>query len=86
MKINRIVVKNIGPISDMDLILNGKSVIFAGENCSGKTILVSAVVDSIHEHLREIGFDDVMPQNGLKYSYFRMTSEKYKKIGQTKIY
>ena len=84
MKVNRVVVKNIGPISDMDLTLNGKSVVFAGENGSGKTILVSAVVDFIHEHLREIGFDDVMPQNCLKYSYFRMTSEKYKKIGQAK--
>lgn len=84
MKINRIIVKNIGPIDNADLILDGKSVVFAGENGSGKTILISAIVDFIHEHLREIGFDDIMPQKGLGYSYFRMTSEKFRKNGQAK--
>lgn len=84
MKINRLVVKNIGPIDDIDLTLDGKSVVFAGENGSGKTILISAVVDFIHEHLREVGFEDVMPQKGFGYSYFRMTSDRFKKSGQEK--
>lgn len=77
MQIDRIIIKNIGPFTDLDLELNGKSVTFVGENGSGKTLLISSIVDFIYEHLREIGFRDVMKTEGNAYNYFRITSSNF---------
>lgn len=77
MQIDRIIIKNIGPFTDLDLELNGKSVTFVGENGSGKTLLISSIVDFIYEHLREVGFQDVMKTEGNTYNYFRITSSSF---------
>lgn len=77
MQIDRIIIKNIGPFTNLDLELNGKSVTFVGENGSGKTLLISSIVDFIYEHLREVGFRDVMKTEGNVYNYFRITSSNF---------
>lgn len=77
MQIDRIIIKNIGPFTNLDLELNGKSVTFVGENGSGKTLLISSIVDFVYEHLREIGFRDVMKTEGNAYNYFRITSSSF---------
>lgn len=77
MQIDGIIIKNIGPFTDLDLELNGKSVTFVGENGSGKTLLISSIVDFIYEHLREVGFRDVMKTEGNAYNYFRITSSNF---------
>lgn len=81
MKINRIVIKNIGPIGYVDLKLDGKSVVLAGTNGSGKTLALSSVVDHIYETLNYIGFHDILPTNGIGYKYYRIASHKLKKVG-----
>ena len=77
MQIDRIIIKNIGPFTNLNLELNGKSVTFVGENGSGKTLLISSIVDFVYEHLREIGFRDVMKTEGNAYNYFRITSSSF---------
>lgn len=79
MKINRIFIKNIGPFDELDLRLDEQSIALVGANASGKTFLLSSIVDFIYEHLRAIGFDDTLPSTGNGYRYFRMTSTKYVK-------
>lgn len=77
MQLDRIIIKNIGPFTNLDLKLNGESVTFIGENGSGKTLLISSIVDFIYEHLRGIGFRDVMKTDGNAYNYFRITSSNF---------
>lgn len=82
MKINNVVVRNLGPIRELDLQLNGKNIVFAGTNGSGKTFLISSLVDFIYENLHMIGFNDVLPSAGTGYSYFRLTKPSYVSFGE----
>ena len=81
MKINRIVIKNVGPIKDLDLEINGESTVLTGINGSGKTIVLSYIMDCIHEILFYIGFRDVLHGDGIRYDYFRYASDNYKSMG-----
>ena len=53
--INRLIDKNVGPLSDIDIIFpffdngNPKPVVFVGENGTGKTTLLSNIVDAFYE-------------------------------------
>lgn len=87
MKINRIIIKNIGPFKHLDIELKGKSVAFIGGNGSGKTLLISSLVDFIHEYFTELGFRDITPPaNGLNHTYFRVASPKFLRVGANKGY
>lgn len=79
MQIERIIIQNIGPFTDLDLDLSGNSVAFVGLNGSGKTLLLSSIVDFIYEHLRGVGLHDVMHEDGMSYNYFRITSPHFLK-------
>ena len=79
MEIDRIIIKNIGPFDELDLEINGESVAFIGENASGKTLLISSLVDFVFEHLRNTGFQDVMKIEGNTYNYFRITTNNFLK-------
>jgi predicted ATP-dependent endonuclease of OLD family len=64
MYLKNIVIKNIGPIEDLSVELpfkeNGdpKTIVFVGENGSGKTILQSQVIDGFYEIGSSL-FDDI---------------------------
>lgn len=77
MKIDRIFVKNIGPFDELDLRLDGEPVALVGANASGKTFLLSSVVDFILEHFKALGFDDALPSLGSGYRYYRKTSPQF---------
>lgn len=64
MYLKNIIIRNTGPIEKIDIELpfsengNPKPIIFVGENGSGKTILLSSIVDALHE-IEAIYFNDV---------------------------
>lgn len=84
MRIKNLIVRNLGPIRNLDLELNGENVVFTGTNGSGKTFLISSLVDFIYENLSMIGFNDILPNSGNVYSYFRLTKSNYVTIGKRK--
>ena len=87
MKIHRIKIKNMGPFNDVDLRLDGKSIAFVGTNGTGKTLLLSSLVDCIYEYFTAIGFRDVTPSgDGLNHTYFRIASPKFLAAGTNKGY
>ena len=79
MIIKRIRAVNIGPIDNLDLALNGESIAFIGANASGKTFLLASIVDFVFEHLKGLGFDDVLPSAATGHRYYRLTSSRYRK-------
>lgn len=78
MYLKNIVIKNIGPISELSVELpfneNGtpKPLLFVGENGSGKTFLQSQIVDSLYEIGSNL-FTDVGKGNSLKRSYYKIS-------------
>lgn len=79
MKINRIRVENIGPFDSLDLQLNKESISLIGANASGKTFLLSSIVDYIFEVFNASGLEDILPSVGMRYSYYRYTSGNFAK-------
>ena len=69
MYLKRVSAVNMGPINDVSITFpfeesgNPKPVIIVGENVTGKTTLLSNVVDSLYE-LAEKAFDDVTKSDG----------------------
>jgi predicted ATP-binding protein involved in virulence len=58
-----------------DLIkINGEPriVVLVGQNGSGKTIVLSSIVDAFHE-LANKAFDNVLPKQGAGYKYFKVS-------------
>ncbi|MBX9598837.1 MAG: AAA family ATPase [Burkholderiales bacterium] len=81
MYIEKLIIHNFGAIDRFELdkfdLLNHdenpKPIILVGKNGSGKTTLLSSIADSFFEIAKSSGFDDVLPQNGAGYSYFKMS-------------
>jgi predicted ATP-binding protein involved in virulence len=77
MYLTHLFIENIGPISNIELKLpfnddgTPKPLIFVGENGSGKTMLLSCIVDSFYE-IANILFEDVLPKIGLGYQYYKI--------------
>ncbi|MCU0352818.1 MAG: AAA family ATPase, partial [Cytophagales bacterium] len=74
-----IIIENVGPIGRLDVELgfdesqNPKPVIFVGENGSGKTIVLSHIVDALVEFAKQ-SFRDVMHSSqSLPNPYFKIT-------------
>ncbi len=84
MYLKNIVIKNIGPIEELSVELpfneNGdpKPVIFVGENGSGKTILISQIVNFFMS-LKSVGFENNELNKG---KVFKMRSPGYIKSGK----
>ena len=88
MYLKQLSVVNMGPIKDVSITFpfeesrNPKPVIIVGENGTGKTTLLSNVVDSLYE-LAEKAFNDVTESNGGSgHQYFKSISPSEIKIGQ----
>jgi len=82
MYLKYITLKNIGPISELTVKLpfndNGtpKPILFVGENGSGKTFLMSQIIDSLYEIGSNL-FDDVALQSerGNGRSYYKVSGK-----------
>jgi hypothetical protein len=89
MYLKHIVIKNIGPISELSIELpfdnsdNPKPLILVGENGAGKTIFQSQIMDSFYEIASEL-FDDVGINNGLKKNYYKVSGGVNLKSGTDK--
>ena len=88
MYLKRLSAVNMGPINDVSITFpfeesgNPKPVIIVGENGTGKTTLLSNVVDSLYE-LAEKAFDDVTKSDGGSgYQYFKAISHSEIQIGK----
>lgn len=91
MYLKRIVIKDTGPISNLDIELpfneNGdpKPVILVGKNGVGKTILGSQIIDGFYEVSGSI-FDDIREANGSNYSYYKLSGGLNLKSGKNSGY
>ncbi|MGC6342591.1 AAA family ATPase, partial [Bisgaard Taxon 45] len=89
MYLNNIFIENMGAIDKFSLLeenmflvnKNPKPIILLGQNGSGKTTLLSSIVDALYE-LSNSCFDDVLPKNGMGYSYFKLSGAINTKIGK----
>lgn len=80
MYINNIFIENMGAIEKLQLTSsqliktdeNPKTLILVGKNGTGKTTLLSSIVDSLYE-LSNSAFSDILPKNGNGYKYFRIS-------------
>ena len=88
MYLKRLSAVNMGPINDVSITFpfeasgNPTPIIIVGENGTGKTTLLSNVVDSLYE-LAEKAFDDVTKSDGNSgHQYFKAISPAEIRIGQ----
>ena len=78
MYLKKIAIKNIGPISELNIKLpftedgNPKPIIFVGENGAGKTIMLSQIIDSFYEISGTV-FSNIKVSKGMGYSYFKIS-------------
>ena len=78
MYLKNLVIKNIGPIEELSIELpfnaNGdpKPIIFVGENGTGKTILLSQIMDSFYEIGASL-FEDIGIQEGLIRKFYKLS-------------
>lgn len=86
MYLDFVLVKDFGPISQAfvkaEFSKQGqpKPIILVGKNGTGKSILISTVVDSLHEIARN-AYDDIVIEQGAGYKYFKIASGSQVKIG-----
>ncbi|MCL5260872.1 MAG: AAA family ATPase [Gammaproteobacteria bacterium] len=89
MYIKNIAIKNIGPISELNVELpfdekgSPKPVIFVGENGSGKTILQSQITDAFYEIGSSL-FEDVGKKDGMKRYYYKLAGALNLQSGKDK--
>jgi len=87
--LKKIVIKNIGPISELSVELpfntdsTPKPLLFVGKNGSGKTFLQSQIVDSLYEIGSRL-FSDIGKGNGLERSYYKISGSVNLKAGTNK--
>lgn len=88
MYINNIFIENMGAIEKLQLTSsqlikadkNPKTLILVGKNGTGKTTLLSSIVDSLYE-LSNSAFSDILPKNGHGYRYFRISGASNIRVG-----
>lgn len=88
MYLNKMIYKNVGPLSDVALEMpfredgSPKPVIIVGANGSGKTTMISNIVDSLYE-IAGKAFDDARKQNNNNtYQFYKIISTDQIKIGE----
>lgn len=78
--------QNFGPITCAALKMpftdkgKPKPIVLVGKNGSGKTILMSSVVDSLYEFAAD-AFEDVASSKGVGHQYFRKAARSQVKVG-----
>lgn len=88
MYINELNYRNVGPISQLDFVFrrNAEGVpvptVFVGKNGSGKSILLSNIVDAFYE-IANIEYKNVTPSWGLGHQYYKTISDTQIQIGQS---
>lgn len=87
MYLKNIFIENMGAIEKFslledDLFLNGKPkpIILLGRNGTGKTTLVSSIVDALYE-LSSSCFSDVLPKDGIDRKYFKVSGARNIRTG-----
>lgn len=89
MYLKNLGIKNIGPIEELSIEFpfhedgKPKPIIFVGENGTGKTILLSQIVDSLYE-IASLLFDDVGVNSGLSRAYYKISGGLNLKLGESK--
>jgi len=85
MYLKRLFLQHVGPIDELFIELpfhednNPKPVVFVGENGSGKTIVLSCIVDGLFEIGNKL-YDDVLPKEGAGYLFFRVCGPSNRKV------
>lgn len=86
MYLKNIFIENMGAIEkfslvEHDLFINGnpKPIILLGKNGTGKTTLLSSIVDALYE-LSSNCFQDVLPHEGLNRQYFKVSGSKNMRV------
>lgn len=89
MYLNRLLYENVGPISKIDLHAqfdkdgNPKPIILVGKNGSGKSILLSNIVDAFYE-MANVPYNNALLENGHGLrQYFKTISPDQISIGQS---
>lgn len=89
MYLKNIGIKNIGPIDELYVELpfdtnnNPKPILFVGENGTGKTVLLSQIVDSLYEIGSEL-FQDIGKHHNQARSYYKVSGGQNLKIEKNK--
>ncbi|OZN48276.1 AAA family ATPase [Gallibacterium anatis] len=86
MYLKNIFIKNMGAIEkfslvENDLFISGnpKPIILLGKNGTGKTTLLSSIVDALYE-LSSNCFQDVLPHKGLSRQYFKVSGSRNMRV------
>lgn len=88
MYIQNIHIENMGAIENFKLTKfqlltrenNPKPIILVGKNGTGKTTLLSSIVDALYE-LSNKCFSDILPQSGMGYKYFKVSGSSNIRAG-----
>jgi len=89
MYLKNIAIKNYGPINKINIQLpfnkngNPKPIIFVGKNGTGKTILLSHIIDSFYEIIGDV-FQDIKKYEGLGTKFFKISGGSNLQIGKEK--
>lgn len=92
MYLDRLIDKNIGPLSDISINFpfhengNPKPVIFVGENGTGKTTVLSNIVDALYEMAGKVFNDANYSDGGLGHQYFKTISPSEIRTGASFLY
>lgn len=86
MYLKNIFIENMGAIEKFSLVehdlfinSNPKPIILLGKNGTGKTTLLSSIVDALYE-LSSNCFQDVLPYEGLNRQYFKISGSKNMRV------
>jgi predicted ATPase len=89
MYLKKLAIKNYGPINELNIELpfkedkTPKPVILVGKNGTGKTILLSHIIDSFYEISGDI-FDDIKKYEGYGTKFFKISGSRNLQIGKDK--